>query len=980
MTSGSGAPLLILLGRPRLASGAGIEDAAGGHVFSPDKRHQLLAYLAYQRDWVERPRLAALWWPDVDDGTAMQNLRQLLRRARPLTEAFGAGDLEVEPQRARWGVATDVEVLRAQLTAADGEAVRRVYRGALMDGLEGYEDSEFARWLEVEREQLHAAAREALVSHVERERAAGRLAEAVATVERLLVLDPFDEDAMASRMALGLEANAPGAALGLFERFSRRLEREFALAPSVGTLALARRLEEAAARPVAVAEPPPTPVAAPSETPGTAALPTPGTTFVGRDLELSEIAARLTPEDGRLVTLVGPSGIGKTRLAIEAARELAAKYADGAAFVPLAAVRTVDDMARAVANALGLTINAQVEPVEDLASKLARRHQLVVLDNFEQLVVAGAAALAVLLSRSPGLDVIVTSHERLGLAQEWVVRVDGLARSQESAASDAVALFLDRARRVRSDFEAAPDELPSVAAICQAVHGSPLGIELAAVWTRVLSVAEIAAEIARAPDFLATRAPDVPERHRSLRAAFSHSWSLLSEAEREVFPRLAVFRDGFSREAAASVAGANLALLAALVDKALLRSGGGRFDVHPLLLTFLGEALAEAPGEPARTRERLARFVLGLVEHVAGRSPGPGQVAWLQRLDAERASIDDAFAWAQEVNDVDLGLRLAAPLLRFWLARGLLREGRAHVERVLASRTDARPSLALAAALNTAGGLALGLADYQAAEEYYAASREVARAIAHEPALARVAIGAGLAAARRGDTAAARAHYLEGLELHRRHGNLEAATGILNNLGVLALDLGDPEEAVKWLTDAVTSASELGDPYYEGSSLNNLGWAAWLRGDIGEARERLEQGLARCRAAGDRQGSATALNNLALARLRCGDSFGATAAAHEALELRATAGDRWGLAYSWDVHAVLAAERGDDRAAVQLWSAAEALRSLIGSPLQPGWLQWQAGLRDAVRERLGEAAHAAAAAAGATLDVEAATSLARGAP
>jgi predicted ATPase/DNA-binding SARP family transcriptional activator/Tfp pilus assembly protein PilF len=1042
---------LLLLGRPRLVADPGAaEPAAADHVFAPDKRHRLLAHLAYQGDWVERPRLAALWWADVDDAVAMQNLRQLLRRAKSLAWLEKGPGVEADAHRVRWNVITDVGLLRSALAASDGATVLRVYRGPLMEGLEGYDDSEFTRWLEVEREQLHASVRQAFEAHAEAAIGSGRVEEAVAVVDRLLELDPFDEDAIARRMTLGLETNAPGPALGRFQRFTKRLEREFGLAPSVQTLALAQRLQDAASRhgasvaavttpsvsptsrtpeagaprpgapeagrpdpgaPPRAPEPPPP--RAPEPTPP-ANLPTPGTTFVGRDLELAEIAARLTPLNGRLVTLIGPSGIGKTRLAVEAARELAPRYPDGATFVPLATVRAVDGLARAMANALGWTLAGHDEPLEELGRRLASRRLLVVLDNFEQLVDEGAPAVAGLLATVAGLDVIVTSHERLGLSEEWVMRVDGLARpvvsgarpagaaaapeatatvghtsnghptewrgadAAEAASSDAVTLFVDRARRGRPDFAATPVELTSVVSICRAVHGSPLGIELAAAWARVLPVDEIAMEIARAPDFLTSSARDVPERHRSMRAAFSYSWSLLTAAEREVLLRLAVFRGGFSRDGAAVVAGANLALLAALVDKALVRASGGRFDVHPLLLGFLGEALAEVPGEPERSRERHARFVLGLVEHEGGRATGPAQVAWLRRLDAERANLDAALDWAVEAGDVELGLRLAAPLLRFWLSRGSLREGRTCVERVLAAGTDARPSLALATALNTAGGLALSLADYPAAEAYYARSRDMARAIDHEPALARVAIGAGLAASRRGDMAAARTHYLEGLALQKRLGNLEASTGILNNLGVLALDLGDAEEAVTWLHEAVAAAQALGDPYYEGSSLNNLGWAAWLRGDAEGARRWLEQGLARCRAAGDVQGSATALNDLALARWRCGDAAGAMAAAKESLELRAAIGDRWGLTYSWDVHAVLAADRGDDDVAARLWSAAEALRTAIGSPLQPGWLMWQAELRDAVRARLGEAAYECAATDGRALDPQAVTTLAKG--
>lgn len=1036
---------VVLLGRARLVAAVGdapAEPAAGAPppetVFPADKRHQLLAYLAYQADWVERPRLAALWWPEADDGTAMQNLRQLVRRARGMAPWVSA--LEVDAHRLRWRVPTDVGTLRQALAAGDGAALLGAYRGPLMAGLEGYEGSGFGTWLELEREHLHAEVRRALLTHARGEAGAGRHDEAAGALDRLLVLDPFDEEALTLRLehavdyglTTGSEHGLAAVAQQRYRAFVGRLAREFDLEPSVATVALARRLDELleAARTTGLAERdalPATPAAAePTEaaaSPSAAAepteaaasrahLPNPGTTFVGRDLEVAEVAARLRPGVGRLVTLVGPSGIGKTRLAIEAARELAPRYLDGAAFVALAEVRTGEGLVAAVAAAVGWSSSGREATWEDLGRYLERRTMLLVLDNFEQLL-AASESVAALQRVAPAVDVLVTSHERLGLSGEWVVTIGGLAspdgvpfpdeRRRRDAAnehnaspwrtgawavgspaaadaesSDAVRLFVDRAQRVRPGFALTPERLVGVVAVCHLVHGSPLGIELAAAWARVLEPHEIAAEIAGAPDFLASAARDVPERHRSLRAAFSYSWSLLADAEREVLPRLAVFRGGFTRAAAAAVAGANLAVLAALIDKALVRTQRGRFDVHPLLHAYLAEVLATLPDEPDRSRERHAHYVLGIVERPEGRAPGAAQRAWLQDLQVEHANVMAALGWAVEAQDTEVALRLVGPLQRHWTSRGALREGQGWVDRVLALPGADRPSLALATACNTAGSLALLLARYPEAEAHYARSRAVARAIGHEGAMARVAIGAGLAASRRGEVAAARRHYQDGLELQRRLANREAVAGLLNNLAVLALDQGDADEAARWLLEGLEEARALGDTYLEGTCRNNLGWAAWLRGDIDQARTWLESGLAACRAVADVAAAATALNNLALVRARHGDREGAVAAAREALTLRTGAADRWGVTYSLDVHAVLAADVGDDTAAATLWGAADALRAAIGSPLAPGWSSWQGPWRAAVRGRMGEDAYALAFEGGRGLDTDVAVQLAAG--
>jgi predicted ATPase/DNA-binding XRE family transcriptional regulator len=293
-------------------------------------------------------------------------------------------------------------------------------------------------------------------------------------------------------------------------------------------------------------------------------LPTPTTALVGRAAELDELDRLLHNPDCRLLTLTGPGGIGKTRLAIEATARQAAGFADGAAFVALASVAAPDLIAPAIADALGFSFYGQANPTGQLIDFLQEKALLLLLDNFEHLVDA-ADLLVELLQRAPQIKLIVTSRERLNLQGEWVIELQGLPLPRAADGwkngdqlagfddSAAVALFLQTARRTYAGFTLAPADRAAVARICRLVDGMPLGIELAAAWVRVLPLNEIADEIARTLDFLAASARDLPARHRSLRAVFEHSWNLLTDAERIVMRRLSVFRGGFSRAAAAAV-------------------------------------------------------------------------------------------------------------------------------------------------------------------------------------------------------------------------------------------------------------------------------------------------------------------------------------------------------------------------------------------------------------------------------------------
>ncbi|NTU86313.1 MAG: AAA family ATPase, partial [Chloroflexales bacterium] len=384
-------------------------------------------------------------------------------------------------------------------------------------------------------------------------------------------------------------------------------------------------------------------------------LPAPATPFVGREAELAQIDRLLRDPASRLLTLLGPGGIGKTRLAIEAARRAAGLFAGEACFVPLAPVTDPDLILSAVADALGLDLFRREKVRDLLVDYLRPRSLLLVVDNLEHLA-AAAERLAELLEGAPGLKILATSRERLALHGEWTIDVGGLSLPDETgAARDAAAvqLFIQGVRRATGGHEPEDEDLATVARICRLVGGTPLAIELAATWARLMPYDEIASSIARDLDFLAGSARGMPERHKGPRAVFEHSWRLLDPPDQAAFRRLAVFCGGFTREAAAEVLGAGAApasrhaTLAALTDRSLVRAvGPGRYDLHELLRQYAGERLADAPAEAVAARAAHSAYFLGLLSRSEAGLKGARQRTALAAIDADLDNVRTAWRYA----------------------------------------------------------------------------------------------------------------------------------------------------------------------------------------------------------------------------------------------------------------------------------------------------------------------------------------------
>jgi predicted ATPase/class 3 adenylate cyclase len=704
-------------------------------------------------------------------------------------------------------------------------------------------------------------------------------------------------------------------------------------------------------------------------------LPIQLTSFIGREKEIAEV--RQTISEHRLVTLTGPGGSGKTRLALQVATELIEQFHDGVFFVALAPITDSGLVASTIAQSLGIPETAGRSITDTLKDQLQHKSLLLVLDNFEQVIPA-ASLVADLLKAGSGLKILATSRESLRVSGEREYFVPPLPLpnltelpSVESLSQyAAIGLFVERAQAVKPDFHITSDTAPAVAEICYRLDGLPLAIELAAARIKLLPPRAMLARLEKRLEFLTGGARELPARQQTLRNAIAWSYDLLDENEQKLFRHLSVFVGGCTLDAVESIVADHQAYpslldhFGSLLDKSLLREVEGisdepRFVMLELLREFGLEQL-QASGEREEIQRRHADFFLMLAEQAEAKLEGVDQLEWINRVEQEHDNLRAALEWSKTAKGAgDLCLRLAGALGLFWEARGYFSEGRERLSSILSTGVAQGRTAARAKLLARAAELAYRQSDYAATVELAEESLAIYREIDDKQGIASVLIKLANAATEAGDYETASGFLEEALaiwqELDDKHGTARA----LISLGWAALRPGDYPLANKRLEAALVISRELEDTRSIGFELSGLGEVALRQGDYARATQLLEESLELRRQLGNKWGVGVSLGTLGWVAIREGDWKHALARLGESLEVRQELGDKGGSAWCIERLAEVAQAQGNPEKAVRLLSAAGALRISIGSVIDPADQPEYQNRRAALREKLGQEQFAA---------------------
>jgi predicted ATPase/DNA-binding SARP family transcriptional activator/Flp pilus assembly protein TadD len=934
--------------------------------FSRRKVVALLAYLAVTDRAHSREVLAALLWPDADPTLAHSYLR---RELAILNKILGEGWLETDRGSVRlsrrdtfWLDVTQFWDLLAQTKTHDHppdevcplclplltQAID-LYRDSFMAGFFLSGSQNFTEWQRSEGENLHRGLVEAFDKLVRGYLVRSEFNSAIRYARRWLTAEPCDELAHRQLMKLYAWTGNRTAALNQYQECVRLLANEVDQPPEAATQELYEAIRTDTLPGLTPKEkpkgqgieqhPPDFPNIESDGTPPSYQhnLPSEPTLFVGREEELAEIRRLLLAEPGcRMLTLVGPGGMGKTRLALRTARELLTAFPDGVFLVSLAPVSSTRLLTPTIAEALNLSFGERPDLKGQLLNYLRQKTMLLLLDNFEHMLSPrfsssmvdsggnsqdGEEILVDILAGAPNVKILITSRERLSLREEWVFEVGGLAYplpvdtstqdahrkppAHQFEEYSAVRLFTETARRTQTRFSPTGADQVAIVEICQLVEGVPLGIELASAWVELLSIKEIAQKVRQNLDFLESPLRNIPDRHRSLRALFEHSWQLLSVPERQLISKLSVFRGSFSHHAAEQVADATLPLLKSLIDKSMLRAiSTGQYEMHEIIRQYVVEKLEEDPEKSQGIRARHCSYYAAFLQQQEA-----GLLAAQHKPLADIADeIDNVYAawdWAVAHKRLaEIGQSLIS-LHLFFFARNRIQEGaelyRQAIDSLRGNLEDSK--LVLAQLLSRYAHFVYRLGLHRQAKRLLIDSLTMLRQIDHngvthilqrEKAFSLYHLGA--ASRVEGEYEQARQSCHESLSLYRAANDYQGMAIAIKLLGIIAGTVGDFEDAQKHFQEALEIYRHLDDQVGIANSLNDLGIVADRMGQYGEAKQLHRECLIIRRKSNDLWGIGTSLNNLGLLAYEQGEYAEAREFLQESLALQEKLGDQYEIA------------------------------------------------------------------------------------
>lgn len=908
---------------------------------------------------VERDWLAGTLWPDSAPDQGRANLRRTLTDVRRALGNAASHLTNPSPHTVSLGLAeseADVLAFRA------GDFAR--YGGPLMPGCP-------LEWVEIERRALE----ETYLTRGEQRATSLALDAALPLLEALRACAPLRESLLRLQLSTLCGLGNRAEAQQYYYRFRCLLLSERLGEPSVQTQQHWKTLQNLQVSP----EPTARSDTSPSSTSLKNNLPSQLTSFIGREREIADVTGLIGTT--RLLTLSGAGGSGKTRLAFQAAEGVLGQYSDGVWMVELAPLSDPGRVAHTVAQALGVRETAGQTMSQTLTLQLKTKKLLIVLDNCEHLVAACAQFTAALLRSCPNVQVLATSREPLGIAGEQIYGVPSLSsptpQESKKATADSlslfesVRLFIDRARAIKTNFTVTNANAPALAQVCYRLDGIPLALELAAARIRSLTVEQINDKLDNRFHLLTGGDRSALPRQQTLRALVDWSYDLLTNIEKTVFARLSVFAGGWTLEAAESVCAGEatapgwvpveewevLDVLTSLLDKSLVFAepqggveggvDGTRYQMLETLKQYGAEKL-DAGGETVKISIKHRNYFVAWLEEVEPQRVGPGQAAWLTRIEIEhdnlRAVLDEcAMPSAERSANAEAaetaGLRIVASIWQFWDTRGYPNEGIEQAIRAL-DRGQARKATPhmqqlRAKAMVAVGALATAQGDYKTALTFHGKSLALYRDLDHKPGIATALRNMGILAYEQGNYETAQSFLEESLALRRELGDKPGLSNSLNNLGILANDRGNYGVAQALMEESLALRRELGDKLGIAISLNNLGSLAFNQGDYKRALLLYEDSFAFYRDVGDKRGTAISLNKLGSLAQKEGDYATARARYEESLMIFRALESRWGIAYCLDGFALVCAGENDTRKAVVVFGAATALRERLGAPLPP---------------------------------------------